>query len=508
MIRLINITLLLITITLLVEPHGGLNAATNDPQPVRIGVYIRSGFETCLENWVSTETHLTRTIPGYDFMIVPLASRDDIYTQLEKGNLDFFATNSAIYVCTEERFNTSALCSMVDNSDPSQRNYTGSIIRKSSRDDLAHIKDIEAARFAAVKPWSFAGWIMQRQTLKQHRINPLKDLYVIEFNGTHQEVIQSVLDGTVDVGAVATDLLKQQIESGQINPRSLFVFDKKGDAVPLKLKHLASTEAYPNWVFAKTAKTDDRLAGKVLQALLSPSNDPQANRKLYPFMWTVPENYQSVRNCLSDLMGAKYAYATAAIPEPKMTLPGWGNVMIMAAIFAIAVILFVAWRRTRRRENMVREELQINHNELNEVRAGKNLIETILTRVECGIDIVDENDEIIYVAPGIENRYGPWQGKKCYEYYLNEEKPCSACRKKAACKMQKNGDPYVESKCGITLQDDHHPLSTFLDKDKPSKLLQVPFYDENGRWLYARVHLPPENLSLKTDIDEMVAQFP
>lgn len=491
-----------ITTTLLVAICTTPMPADAKFETIRIGAYVRSGFEACMERWTPMATKLEQDIPGHRFVIVPLASREDIFHSLKEKKIDFLIANPAIYVCVEERFGASALCGMTSKSDPSGRDSTGCLIRKSDRNDLQKIEDLQDSQLSAVKPWSFTGWITQWQTLKQHHVDPLQDMPPISYEGTHEEVIQAVLNGTADVGAVANDILQRQIEAGKIDPNSLWVFDTKGDAVPVKNGIAeASTTAYPDWVFVKAAKTQDSLAEQVQKSLLAFDRDLQSREDNIAFAWTIPQNYQSVRETLRNLIGPDYAYVET-FEASRLSLPGLVDAIIIALSFILTIVFLVAWRHARSRENHVQQEMETIRAELNEVRASKHLIETILTKVQCGMDIINESGEIVYATPGIEHRYGPWRGKRCHEYYWGASSPCKHCTKRSAQEHRKNADPYSGS-CHVTLQKDTHPIGDPSEEESQGKLLQVSFYDKNGRWLYARVHLPQEQTLVKLKTNGM-----
>ena len=499
--RQIHIFVIAITILIAISCYTFTLADENTKQ-VRLGVYVRSGFDACLDEWTPVANYLTRTIPGYHFSIIPLASREDVFNALEKKQIDLLAANAAIYVCTEQRFRATAICGMIRSGDPSGHDCTGCLIRRADRNDLANLYDLSSARLSAVKLWSFSGWIMQWQLLRQHKIDPLRNDSPVLYEGTHQEVIHSVLDGDADVGAVATDILNQQIKSGEVDPKSLWVFNRQGEAIAIEKSVVASTRSYPDWVLARTPAMPNSLAEKVFNSLMSFDRDLSTDSETSIVAWTVPQNYQLVRDTLRDLMGADYAYADTMSPHRRFATSGLVQAILSAVTFALAIIFFIAWRHIRRRNSNAREELRIVHAELNEVRASKNLIETILTKVKCGMDIINEKNEIIYVTPGIEHRYGPWRGKRCYEYYWGSSVPCKHCTKRAASEHRKE-DPYIGS-CHVTLKTDHHPIGGPSGTESESKLLQVPFYDENGQWLYARVHLPPESSIENIETENMI----
>ena len=293
----------------LLAPIGdGDVAGKAESQTVRIGVYVRDGFDSCLRNWMPTAEHLTRTIQGYNFIVVPLASREDIYDYLQEKKIDFLISNAAIHA-----LHGRAVWDQCSGGTNLHGRSVGTrvhrnLIRKADRTDLTRVDDIADAQLSAVKPWSFGGWIMQRRALQVHGVDPLRSGTAVEFQGTHEDVIQAVLDGRADVGAVATDLLEERIKSGTLDPKELFVFNTEGEAVPLGSKEIPSTQGYPDWVFARSATTAEPLAERVLQSLIFRKSDSGTDVAGDSRTWTVPQNGENVRQTLREMIGPDYAY--------------------------------------------------------------------------------------------------------------------------------------------------------------------------------------------------------
>ena len=55
-------------------------------------------------------------------------------------------------------------------------------------------------------------------------------------------------------------------------------------------------------------------------------------------------------------------------------------------------------------------------------------LESILNAIPDGIYIVNQNHNIEYINPTMQNIFGEIDGKKCYEYIYGSDKPCSLCK--------------------------------------------------------------------------------
>ena len=64
----------------------------NDDQ-VKIGVLAIRGAEQCLQKWSPTAEYLTSKIPDKTFVII-LLDYEEIYSSVEKGEIDFILANS------------------------------------------------------------------------------------------------------------------------------------------------------------------------------------------------------------------------------------------------------------------------------------------------------------------------------------------------------------------------------------------------------------------------------
>ena len=62
------------------------------------------------------------------------------------------------------------------------------------------------------------------------------------------------------------------------------------------------------------------------------------------------------------------------------------------------------------------------------LRIEKDNLVNVLNSMEDGVYIIDEQCDIEYANPTLVRRFGPFQGKKCYEYFHNRTKVCPWCK--------------------------------------------------------------------------------
>lgn len=274
-----------------------------DEESVRIGVLAKRGDERTLMKWGPTADYLSREIPGYRFVIVPL-DFEEIGKAVAAKDIDFVLANSGIYVEFESRYGAGRIATMQNLN--GKRGYTrfgGVIFTRANREDIRNIEDVRGKRFAAVKENSLGGYLMAWRELEHFDITPAKDTE-LNFAGTHDAVVQEVLQGKVDVGTVRTDTLERMSREGKL------------DLLQVKLLHpqkhegfayLCSTRLYPEWPMAKLAHTPEPLGHLVASALLQMPPDSKAASAGQVYGWTVPRNYQPVHELMRELHVGPYA---------------------------------------------------------------------------------------------------------------------------------------------------------------------------------------------------------
>lgn len=272
---------------------------------VKIGVLAKRGPERCLERWSPLAAYLSAKIPGKAFVIVP-TDFDQIYSFVEKGEVDFILANPSFYVELERWYGASRIVTLRNRRlGGVYTEFAGVVFCKANRGDIRQLSDLKGKTFMAVQETSFGGWRMAWRHLKEKGIDPYRDFKGLRFGGTHDAVVYAVRDGKVDAGTVRSDTLERMYAEGEISLRDFYVIHEHG-AVDEVIPFVHSTRAYPEWPLAKVKHTPDDLAKKVASALLNMHPDCPAAIASGCAGWTIPLNYQSVHECLKELKLGPY----------------------------------------------------------------------------------------------------------------------------------------------------------------------------------------------------------
>ncbi len=288
-----SIRLLLIFLLALLTPFSP--AAT--PPEVRIGVLSHRGDEATLKNWSPTADYLSREIPEYRFVIVPLNFRE-IEPAVRDQTVDFLLVNPGIYVNMEVRYRITRIATLNNLLNGQPLNIFGGVIfTRADNDAIRELEQIRGQRFMAVDRTSLGGFEMAWQALNGVGIDPNEDTR-LSFGGTHDAVVRAVLEGRADAGTVRTGILEAMtIDGASPLDRVRVLGERWSEEHPFH----HSTRLYPEWPFSKLQHTTNRLARRVAIALLRMSSlEPAAQWGDYAG-WTIPLEYQPVHDLLKEL---------------------------------------------------------------------------------------------------------------------------------------------------------------------------------------------------------------
>ena len=147
-------------------------------------------------------------------------------------------------------------------------------------------------------------------------------------------------------------------------------------------------------------------------------------------------------------------------------------------------------------ENLVNErtkslELEIaTRKEIEEkLHAFYQQLEFTLGATKTGLDIIDKDFNLRYVDPAWASHYGDWQGKKCYEYFMDRKTACPTCAIEEAFRTKK-----------VVVSEE------FLAKEgmRPIQVTTIPYQDKNGDWLVAEVNV---DITQRKKIDEELKHY-
>ncbi|MEJ2395782.1 MAG: PhnD/SsuA/transferrin family substrate-binding protein [Candidatus Thiodiazotropha sp.] len=262
---------------------------------VRIGVLAKRGYDISLAKWNATAEYLNQSLPQHRFRIVPMKF-DDIPVIVKNQLVDFVIVNPGIYVNLSVKYGVQRILTLINglSSDTSSTKFGSVIFSLNSHKNLQYLSDIANHRVAAVHQTSLGGWIMALREMHNAGIETW-ELSSLTFLGTHDAVVEAVLNRDADIGIVRTDTLEHMAHEGKVSLNQLRIIDPR---VYPRFPYAVSTPLYAEWPFSQLSHTPQQLAKEVSIALLQLTPDHPAAKQAHIRGWTTPENYQAVRDLL------------------------------------------------------------------------------------------------------------------------------------------------------------------------------------------------------------------
>ena len=270
--------LLLITLTSV--------SAQSAKQPTEITIAIQSFLDkgAAYQQWQQTADYLTQRISNVNFNIVVIDTPDDslLYQMVDNQTVDYVITQPITTIELNRLYDTNI---ELTKNDQSGVNQLGSVIFTSSENQaINNIESLKGNSFAASTPERLGGWVLALDYMTDQGVKPYQDFSKIDFLGTQDNIVNAVVGGSMDAGAVRTGVIESMIRQGKVDPVQIKVLADKQN-----FPYLLSTNLAPEWAFSSLKHTNAALTKKVKRYLLDYKYSDQTNR------WVVPLDYESIR---------------------------------------------------------------------------------------------------------------------------------------------------------------------------------------------------------------------
>ncbi|WP_321420910.1 PhnD/SsuA/transferrin family substrate-binding protein [uncultured Methanomethylovorans sp.] len=286
---------------------------------VNIGVMVGSDGIHTMDNWTDTINYLNSESDTHIFKLVPMQFNN--FSKIEANEIDFFICNPWMYVEAENKYGVAAIASHKHKwKDKYYTTYGTVFITQVNRTDINSLEDLKDHSFMYVDNASFASYLITLHELQQIERGsntsqnpdtppppplPIHGMHedllkkspfkTVSFGENSAAVVFAVKDGKVDGGAIKTGTLEEMAAKGLINLEDFKVLNQQHvEGFPF----LLSSRLYPEWVFARTNNVPDEVVEEVAIALLKMPAEDEG--------WTVPQNYNHVRELLMDLRIGSY----------------------------------------------------------------------------------------------------------------------------------------------------------------------------------------------------------
>lgn len=237
-------------------------------EPVTVGVLAIRSAVAANAQYGPIIVYLEEQL-GRPVRLVPL-SQDEQFVEAEKGNLDF-TFNNPLAAVQIRRLNKTRFLATLSRTNTGPQ-FSGLIIARPDG-EIKSSADLRGKRVTCVAfETAAAGCVFQIFYLLEKGIDPYTEFASFTETPSQDNIVLSVLNGTVDAGFIRTGQLEHMIDEGTLSSLDeLFIVDRAQD----DFFYPHTTLLYPEWPMAALAGTEPELVEQVRLALLAiPAGHP------------------------------------------------------------------------------------------------------------------------------------------------------------------------------------------------------------------------------------------
>lgn len=298
--------------------------------------------------------YLGQQVPAAEFRLAVL-TQDEMEQALTAGKLDLVFTNPSHFVVLRHMKQlTGAMATLValEKGQPTSM-LGGVILARADRNDIQWLADLREKRIAVPGVKYLGGYQTQAYEAMQTGID-LQNEASLRVMGSHDNVIQALLEGTVDVGFVRTGIIEAMTREGRLPNGRLKVINRQQ---PPDFPYAVSTRLYPEWAFAALPHVDQHIVRDIARALLRIEPDSPVAKAADIHGFIAPADYLPVENLARALRLPPFE-GTPEFTEADIWARYQAHLLIALAGFAAVLALGLRLAAGNRRLHLAQTALR------------------------------------------------------------------------------------------------------------------------------------------------------
>jgi two-component system sensor histidine kinase TtrS len=268
---------------------------------ISIAVLAPYGETYTYKAWQPTIDYLQQHIPEHQFKL--LAIEPSKVEQLKKmfadQEIDFGIVQPITFAELHLEHNATAILSIVGKSKSST---FGSVIFTRHDSNITSIDHIKDQTIAGATPKGLGGWLIGYNTINDHN-EELINIKNVKFLGVQDNIVNSVLNGSTEVGIVRTGTLERMAHEGKIQLSNFNIINQQHAA---NFPYLLSTELYPEWALVKASHVSKSISKRISSTMLHISPGSREALSGDYWEWVPPLDYHPVHDLMRKLGIGKY----------------------------------------------------------------------------------------------------------------------------------------------------------------------------------------------------------
>lgn len=313
------------------EEHLKLGVFAYLPKPV-----MEQRFQP-LANYLSTQ--LDQPV---DLVVL---DQEDMEAAVNAGRVDLLLTNPSHYLIVRNRSSMVSVLATVVSREKGQEvaSLGGVIVTLSDRADIQSIRDLERQRIGVPGMRYMGGFQTQALELLEAGVSLPQGEHLLLL-GTHDRVIDAVLEGRVDAGFVRTGVIEHLVNEGKLDSTRLKVIHPQQFA---GFPYRVSTRLYPEWPVVALMSVDRPTMRRLSVALLALDADHPAARAAHIGGFVPPADYTPVEQLARRLRMPPYDTSPEFTLADVWTQYRWGIVMGGMTLGVVILLLMLVAHRQR-----------------------------------------------------------------------------------------------------------------------------------------------------------------
>ncbi|WP_305044759.1 PhnD/SsuA/transferrin family substrate-binding protein [Geoalkalibacter sp.] len=338
--------------------------------------------------WMPLVEYLQGQLPEVEVRLKSF-DYDGLEEAVQRREVDLVLTNPAHYVLIAQRAGLSSpLASQINLVEGVPvKGFGGVILVPADDRRLQSLKDLKGKRIATPALGSLGGYQMQAHALARAGLRVPRDIKIVETGMPHDRAVEALLEGRADAAFVRSGLYEALLREGRVAPARLRILNEQ--AAP-DFPHRLSTPLYPEWPIAAMPQVDDALAARVASALLALPHGGETAAALGIHGFTVPYNYEPVRNLLETLRLPPFDAPPQFTWQDIQTKHG-GLLILFAFGTACGSLLLIVLTVNHRRMRAAQAALRLSEGLLNEAqkmaRIGNWELDLTTNRLHWSLEI-------------------------------------------------------------------------------------------------------------------------
>jgi len=328
-------------------------------EQVYIGILAFRPVAEVKQRWQPLVDYLNHKLPSYHFDS-KILSYKKLDQAISNREVDFVLTNPAHYIQMSflNGLSSPVATLIPENYGKALAQFGGVVVVKSERIDIRSLENLRNHSIAVVTKGSLGGYQAQAMELHDLGIQISDDINLIETGMPHDLVVKSVIEGEVDAGFVRTGVIEAMLQEGKIEPNQLKVIS---NTVKKDYPLMRSTRLYPEWPFSAMLDVDEDLARQVTAVLLSIPHGGEIAKKMAIHGFTIPADYEVVRDTLEALRLPPFDNAPVFTFEDIWNRYRWwisSGLLLIAIIILLTIWLFFLNQRLREGRQHIQHSAQ------------------------------------------------------------------------------------------------------------------------------------------------------